>query len=80
MFDDDGDVIRFLLGPCDGGEIEADFFGGKLPPSLAISSKVRVAYYDLDIDAAGPCYRFAGWATQSGVDSQASGLPKRKPG
>ena len=65
MFDDDEDVIRFLLGPSDGGEIDADFFGGRLPDSLAISSKVRVAYYDLDIDAAGLCYRFAGWAADA---------------
>ena len=67
MFDDDEDLIRFLFGPCDGGEIEADLFGGCLPDSLAISSKVRVAFYDLDIDAAGPCYRFVGW--DSGSDA-----------
>lgn len=62
---DDDDVIRFLLGPCDGGEIEADLFGGQLPGSLAIVSKVRVAHYDLDIDAAGLCYRFVGWQTDA---------------
>ena len=63
MFDDD-DVIRLLYGPYDGGEIDRDLFGGRLPNSIAVGGKRRSAYYDLDIDAAGLCYRFAGWATE----------------
>ena len=58
----DDDAVRLLGGPHDGAEFDADdLFGGRLPGGLAIASRVRVAYYDLDIDAAGPLYRFAGW-------------------
>ena len=71
--DDDDEVIRILCGPYDGGEIDRDLFGGRLPDSIAMGAQVRIVYYDLDIDAAGLCYRFAGWP----ADDRSSVSPRR---
>ncbi len=57
------DAVRVLGGPYDGLEIDADgLFGGRLPAEVVMPSgpaRTRHAFYDLDIDARGECYRYA---------------------
>lgn len=61
------DAVRVLGGPYDGAEIDVDYlFGGEPRGKLAIRMKgrrFRLAFYELDIDAAGECYRYVGCPT-----------------
>ena len=61
--------IRLRLGPLDGMTID---LGDPSPERVAIGlTEGRgggTALYDLDRDAAGRCYRFAGWQDEEDAD------------
>ena len=74
---DESDDIRMVAGPQDGAEFDRDLFGGPLPAGLSIMAAGRLARYELDIDAAGPLYRFAGWSSPAPARPESEALRRR---
>lgn len=63
------DGLPLVGGPYDGGDLDSDLFGGRLPNVLVIPADGRHAHYVADIDAEGPLYRFWGFDARTPAEA-----------